>query len=95
MTLVTYIPVSAPYSTRCSSQCLAKWIAVCDKIRRGLTLDLQWAHSKPVSGVFNAAENVRVRLVQVLFGGKVVSSFRSSSRDRGLSFLKCVFLRNT
>lgn len=51
------------------------------KIRGGLTLDLQWANSKPVSATLKAGGNVRVRPVQVVYGGKMISSFTPSSGD--------------
>ncbi|KAF8234511.1 glycoside hydrolase family 95 protein [Tricholoma matsutake] len=49
------------------------------RIRGGMTLDLQWNNGRPTSVELKVDANIIPRPVQVLYSGKVVSSFTTSS----------------
>ncbi|KAJ7678231.1 glycoside hydrolase family 95 protein [Mycena polygramma] len=49
------------------------------RVRGGITVNMQWAAGKPTSAAFRVDSSVVSRPVQVVFGGKVVASFTTSS----------------
>ncbi|KAJ6504234.1 glycoside hydrolase family 95 protein [Mycena vitilis] len=49
------------------------------RVRGGMTVNLQWAAGKPTGASFRADKSGVSRPVKVVFGGKVVSSFTTSS----------------
>ncbi|KAF9004601.1 glycoside hydrolase family 95 protein [Cyathus striatus] len=48
------------------------------RVRGGITLDLSWASGKPTSAQFKVDNSIVSRQVQVVYGGKVVSEFKTA-----------------
>ncbi|GLB41068.1 putative glycosyl hydrolase family 65, N-terminal domain [Lyophyllum shimeji] len=49
------------------------------RIRGGINIDLQWIDGRPTSADFRVDDNVVARPVQVVYGGKTLTSFITSS----------------
>jgi len=49
------------------------------RIRGGMTLDLKWSNGEPAIATLKLDVNIIPRPVQILYGGRVVSSFTTSS----------------
>ncbi|KAG5652319.1 hypothetical protein H0H81_005432 [Sphagnurus paluster] len=48
------------------------------RVRGGISIDLQWSSGKPTSLTFKVDSNARARPVNVVFGGKSLTSFTTS-----------------